>query len=222
MFSNTSTLPPMAETQLTARQRQILEVIERHMRDRGYPPSVREIGEAVGLTSPSTVHNHLASLQRLGLPAARPHQARAPSRSASTRLRCRRRAPAGPPRAARRRRRRRHRRARPGERRGGPARCRPTSRARATCSCCASGATRWSTPASSTATSSSPASRPRAEHGRRRRGRHPGRRGHGQDLQPQRRPRSCSLPANSRLGPMVFEPDDVQHLRASRHGLRRL
>ena len=36
------------------------------MRDHGYPPSVREIGEAVGLTSPSTVHNHLNRLQRLG------------------------------------------------------------------------------------------------------------------------------------------------------------
>lgn len=36
------------------------------MTDRGYPPSVREIGEAVGLTSPSTVHNHLSTLQRLG------------------------------------------------------------------------------------------------------------------------------------------------------------
>src|SRR6478752_4036853 len=56
----------MAEVQLTARQREILEVIERHLRIRGYPPSVREIGEAVGLTSPSTVHNHLASLQRMG------------------------------------------------------------------------------------------------------------------------------------------------------------
>jgi len=56
----------IAEVQLTARQREILKVIERHMRERGYPPSVREIGEAVGLTSPSTVHNHLASLQRLG------------------------------------------------------------------------------------------------------------------------------------------------------------
>jgi repressor LexA len=53
-------------TVLTARQRAILDVIEQHMRDRGYPPSVREIGEAVGLTSPSTVHNHLATLQRLG------------------------------------------------------------------------------------------------------------------------------------------------------------
>jgi repressor LexA len=51
---------------LTARQREILDVIERSMRERGYPPSVREIGEAVGLTSPSTVHNHLSTLQRLG------------------------------------------------------------------------------------------------------------------------------------------------------------
>ena len=36
------------------------------MRDRGYPPSVREIGDAVGLTSPSSVHAHLSTLQRLG------------------------------------------------------------------------------------------------------------------------------------------------------------
>jgi repressor LexA len=56
----------MADKPLTKRQRQILEVIEAAMRERGYPPSVREIGEAVGLTSPSTVHAHLASLQRLG------------------------------------------------------------------------------------------------------------------------------------------------------------
>ena len=51
---------------LTDRQRGILEVIELSMRDKGYPPSVREIGEAVQLTSPSTVHSHLASLQRMG------------------------------------------------------------------------------------------------------------------------------------------------------------
>ncbi|MBI2710550.1 MAG: transcriptional repressor LexA [Actinobacteria bacterium] len=56
----------MAETTLTPRQREILECIDRSMRARGYPPSVREIGQAVGLTSPSTVHNHLNSLQRLG------------------------------------------------------------------------------------------------------------------------------------------------------------
>jgi repressor LexA len=55
----------MAEL-LTARQRGILDVIETSMRERGYPPSVREIGEAVGLTSPSTVHTHLASLERMG------------------------------------------------------------------------------------------------------------------------------------------------------------
>ena len=56
----------MADLTLTARQREILEFIERQTRERGFPPSVREIGEAVGLTSPSTVHNHLATLQRLG------------------------------------------------------------------------------------------------------------------------------------------------------------
>ena len=55
----------MADT-LTPRQREILHVIEKSMRERGYPPSVREIGEAVGLNSPSTVHNHLAALQKLG------------------------------------------------------------------------------------------------------------------------------------------------------------
>jgi repressor LexA len=67
----------MADIQLTARQRDILEVIEQHMRERGYPPSVREIGEAVGLTSPSTVHNHLASLQRLGFLRRDPTKPRA-------------------------------------------------------------------------------------------------------------------------------------------------
>jgi repressor LexA len=56
----------MAETSLTDRQRDILDFIERQMRSRGYPPSVREIGEAVGLTSTSTVHAHLGTLQRLG------------------------------------------------------------------------------------------------------------------------------------------------------------
>jgi repressor LexA len=54
----------MAE--LTDRQREVLEFIEQCQRDRGYPPSVREIGEAVGLTSTSTVHAHLSTLQRLG------------------------------------------------------------------------------------------------------------------------------------------------------------
>ncbi|MEO9223954.1 MAG: transcriptional repressor LexA [Acidimicrobiales bacterium] len=56
----------MRETSLTARQRHILDCIEKAMQDRGYPPSVREIGEAVGLTSPSSVHAQLATLQRRG------------------------------------------------------------------------------------------------------------------------------------------------------------
>src|SRR5438477_5616699 len=56
----------MAETQLTERHRQILDFIEEQLQTRGYPPSVREIGGAVGLTSTSTVHAHLATLQRLG------------------------------------------------------------------------------------------------------------------------------------------------------------
>lgn len=51
---------------LTGKRREILDFIAEHLRDRGYPPSVREIGEAVGLTSSSTVHSHLATLQRLG------------------------------------------------------------------------------------------------------------------------------------------------------------
>ena len=56
----------MTAPKLTERQEQILTFIDQVMRERGYPPSVREIGEAVGLTSPSTVHSHLATLQKLG------------------------------------------------------------------------------------------------------------------------------------------------------------
>jgi repressor LexA len=66
-----------AAINLTSRQREILQVIDRYMGERGYPPSVREIGEAVGLTSPSTVHNHLASLQRRGLLRRDPTKPRA-------------------------------------------------------------------------------------------------------------------------------------------------
>ncbi|MDA8291720.1 MAG: transcriptional repressor LexA [Actinomycetota bacterium] len=56
----------MADTVLTGKRRQILEFIAEQIRSRGYPPSVREIGEAVGLTSSSTVHTHLQVLQRQG------------------------------------------------------------------------------------------------------------------------------------------------------------
>lgn len=62
---------------LTPRQREILHVIEKSMQDRGYPPSVREIGEAVGLNSPSTVHNHLSTLQKLGFLRRDPTKPRA-------------------------------------------------------------------------------------------------------------------------------------------------
>ena len=64
-------------TELTARQREIwtfvLEYSDRH----GYPPTVREIGEAVGLASPSTVHAHLANLERAGLLRRDPTKPRA-------------------------------------------------------------------------------------------------------------------------------------------------
>ena len=67
----------MATPPLTTRQRQILDCIESSMRDRGYPPSVREIGEVVGLTSPSTVHNHLNTLQKRGYLRRDPSKPRA-------------------------------------------------------------------------------------------------------------------------------------------------
>jgi repressor LexA len=52
--------------ELTERQTAILTFISRHCRDSGYPPTVREIGMAVGLASPSTVHAHLAKLESAG------------------------------------------------------------------------------------------------------------------------------------------------------------
>ena len=62
---------------LTSRQRQVLEFIDAEVRQRGYPPSVREIGEAVGLSSPSTVHAHLAALQDKGYLRRDPSKPRA-------------------------------------------------------------------------------------------------------------------------------------------------
>jgi len=56
----------MSSDRLTPRQQQILDVIDTHLNERGYPPSVREIGKAVGLTSPSSVQNHLNTLNELG------------------------------------------------------------------------------------------------------------------------------------------------------------
>jgi len=57
---------PPDESGLTSRQRKVLEVIRDAVERRGYPPSVREIGDAVGLTSTSSVHHQLESLQKKG------------------------------------------------------------------------------------------------------------------------------------------------------------
>src|SRR5579872_4390456 len=57
---------PMTELPLSGKRLEILDFIDRTQRDRGYPPSVREICEAVGLTSTSTVHAHLNTLQKQG------------------------------------------------------------------------------------------------------------------------------------------------------------
>lgn len=51
---------------MTKRQREILDFIKRYLDSNGYPPTVRDIGGAVGLTSSSTVHAHLANLERAG------------------------------------------------------------------------------------------------------------------------------------------------------------
>lgn len=52
--------------ELSSRQREILEFIQQELQRKGYPPSVREIGEAVGLSSSSTVHAHLERLEEMG------------------------------------------------------------------------------------------------------------------------------------------------------------
>ena len=62
---------------LTPRQRKVLEVIRDAVERRGYPPSMREIGEAVGLTSPSSVAHQLATLERKGFIRRDPNRPRA-------------------------------------------------------------------------------------------------------------------------------------------------
>ncbi|MGH3443139.1 MAG: transcriptional repressor LexA [Nitriliruptorales bacterium] len=63
--------------ELTPRQRRVLEVIHSHLEEHGYPPSVREIGEVVGLSSPSSVHAHLATLEDKGFLRRDPSKPRA-------------------------------------------------------------------------------------------------------------------------------------------------
>ena len=67
----------MAPGDITDRQRQILHLILETVERRGYPPTVREIGEAVGLSSPSTVHSHLSVLVDQGYLRRDPSKPRA-------------------------------------------------------------------------------------------------------------------------------------------------
>jgi repressor LexA len=67
----------VVELNLTKRQQEIFEYIKRYSARHGYPPSVRDIGKAIGLTSSSTVHAHLANLEKLGLLRRDPSKPRA-------------------------------------------------------------------------------------------------------------------------------------------------
>ena len=65
-----------SKTRLSRRQQQILEYIRESVISRGFPPSIREIGEAVGLSSSSTVHSHLKSLETKGFLRRNPSKPR--------------------------------------------------------------------------------------------------------------------------------------------------
>ena len=75
---------PLAETLTTDRQQRILDTIRAFTAERGYPPSVREIGERVGLSSSSTVQSHLKTLERRGLLKRDPTKPRALVTSATS------------------------------------------------------------------------------------------------------------------------------------------
>ena len=68
---------PEVSSMLTGRQQEIWKYLTDYVDAHGYPPTVREIGEAVGLASPSTVHAHLANLERAGLIKRDPTKPRA-------------------------------------------------------------------------------------------------------------------------------------------------
>src|SRR5215204_4577219 len=68
---------PMVELNLTKRQQEIFDFVKRYGAEHGYPPTVRDIGKAIGLTSSSTVHAHLANLEKLGLLRRDPTKPRA-------------------------------------------------------------------------------------------------------------------------------------------------
>jgi repressor LexA len=65
------------ELNLTKRQQEIFEFIKRYSGEHGYPPTVRDIGKAIGLTSSSTVHAHLSNLEKIGLLRRDPTKPRA-------------------------------------------------------------------------------------------------------------------------------------------------
>jgi repressor LexA len=67
----------MVELNLTKRQQEIFDFIKRYGSEHGYPPTVRDIGKAIGLTSSSTVHAHLANLEKIGLLRRDPTKPRA-------------------------------------------------------------------------------------------------------------------------------------------------
>ena len=67
----------MAQLNLTKRQQEIFDFVKRYAGEHGYPPTVRDIGKAIGLTSSSTVHAHLGNLERLGLLRRDPTKPRA-------------------------------------------------------------------------------------------------------------------------------------------------
>jgi repressor LexA len=67
----------MVDLNLTKRQQEIFEFVKRYSAKHGYPPTVRDIGAAIGLTSSSTVHTHLANLEKLGLLKRDPTKPRA-------------------------------------------------------------------------------------------------------------------------------------------------
>jgi repressor LexA len=67
----------LVELNLTKRQKEIFDFIKRYSDSHGYPPTVRDIGKAIGLTSSSTVHAHLSNLEKVGLLRRDPSKPRA-------------------------------------------------------------------------------------------------------------------------------------------------
>jgi repressor LexA len=67
----------VADLSLTKRQQEIFDFIKKHSAKHGYPPTVRDIGQAIGLTSTSTVHAHLSNLEKIGLLRRDPTKPRA-------------------------------------------------------------------------------------------------------------------------------------------------